>query len=33
MQLFDQPDDVLPVPAFADAVQLTVGEIFVWLQA
>ncbi|QKD82884.1 Uma2 family endonuclease [Thermoleptolyngbya sichuanensis A183] len=33
MQLFDQPDSVLPVPAFAGAVRLTVGEIFGWLQA
>lgn len=33
VQLFDQPDSVLPVPAFAEAVRLTVGEIFGWLQA
>ncbi|GAB4467486.1 MAG: Uma2 family endonuclease [Elainellaceae cyanobacterium] len=32
VQLFDEPDSVLPVPAFAEAVQLTVGEIFGWLQ-
>jgi hypothetical protein len=33
VQLFDEPDSVLPVPGFAGAVQLTVGEIFGWLQA
>jgi Uma2 family endonuclease len=30
-QLFDQPEQVLPVPSFASAVQLTVGELFGWL--
>ncbi len=33
VQLFDEPDSVLPVPAFAESVRLTVGEIFGWLQA
>jgi len=33
VQLFDEPDSALPVPAFAESVRLTVGEIFGWLQA
>jgi Uma2 family endonuclease len=33
VQGFEDVDMVLPVPAFAEAVQLTVGEIFDWLKA
>ena len=29
--LFDEPDDTLPVPAFAAGLQLTVGSVFGWL--
>jgi len=32
VQVFDQPQMVLPVPEFAQAVQLTVSEIFDWLK-
>jgi Uma2 family endonuclease len=28
---FENPQDLLPVPEFANAVQLTVGQIFAWL--
>lgn len=31
VQLFDVPEDVLPVPSFANKVQLTVEELFGWL--
>lgn len=31
--LYDAPDAVLPVPAFAKAFQLTVGELVAWLYA
>ena len=30
--VFDQPQVTLPVPAFASAIQLTVGQVFNWLQ-
>jgi Uma2 family endonuclease len=33
VQGFEDVVMVLPVPAFAEAVQLTVGEIFDWLKA
>jgi len=33
VQILDPPDLVLPVPEFAQAVQLTLGEIFDWLKA
>lgn len=33
VQGFEAAEMVLPVPAFAEAVQLQVGEIFSWLQA
>lgn len=29
--LFDQPNDMLPVPDFASGLQLTVGTVFGWL--
>ena len=29
--LFDEPDNLLPVPNFAAGLQLTVGEVFGWL--
>ncbi len=32
VQIFDATDAVLPVPEFAQTVQLTVGEIFDWLK-
>ncbi len=31
--IFDQPDQQLPVPTFAAAVRLTIGQIFNWLEA
>jgi Uma2 family endonuclease len=31
VKMFDQPKNMLPVPKFAAAIQLTVGEIFGWL--
>ena len=31
VKMFEKPDLGLPVPAFAERVQLTVGEIFGWL--
>ncbi|NEP76511.1 Uma2 family endonuclease [Okeania sp. SIO2G5] len=31
VQMFEQPEMILPVPTFANRVQLTVGEIFGWL--
>ena len=31
VKIFEKPDVALPVPAFAERVQLTVGEIFGWL--
>jgi len=33
VQVFDKPDLVLPVPKFAQTVQLKVEEIFEWLKA
>ncbi|MFQ4135805.1 Uma2 family endonuclease [Nodosilinea sp. PGN35] len=30
-EVFDEPDQPLPVPAFANALSLTVGSIFAWL--
>jgi Uma2 family endonuclease len=33
VQLFENSEAVLPVPKFAEAVQLKVGEIFDWLKA
>jgi Uma2 family endonuclease len=32
VRVFDQAETIVPVPGFAGAVQLTVGEIFGWLQ-
>jgi Uma2 family endonuclease len=29
--IFDQPDDRLPMPEFAQGLVLTVGELFGWL--
>jgi len=29
--IFDQPDEIVPVPQFAKEIQLTIGEIFGWL--
>lgn len=31
VQVFDEPDQVLPVPSFASEFRLTVGELFGWL--
>lgn len=31
-ELFDEPGDVLPVPAFASELQLTVEQMFSWLK-
>lgn len=31
VRVFDEPDQVLPVPSFASEFQLTVGELFGWL--
>ena len=33
VRLFEKPEMVVPVPEFAGAVQLTIGEIFGWLMA
>ncbi|MGK7945712.1 MAG: Uma2 family endonuclease [Microcystaceae cyanobacterium] len=33
VQLIDQMDLILPVPQFAEAIQLTLGEMFDWLKA
>lgn len=33
VRVFEQREALLPVPKFAEAVQLTVGEIFDWLKA
>ncbi|NJN30212.1 MAG: hypothetical protein HC824_07055 [Synechococcales cyanobacterium RM1_1_8] len=30
-EIFDDPAQQLPVPAFAEAFQLTLGELFDWL--
>ena len=30
-ELFDQPEQMLPVPAFASELELTVGDLFDWL--
>lgn len=30
--IFEQAKDVIPVPAFADAIQLSVGQVFGWLE-
>lgn len=32
VRIFEKVEEVLPVPEFADAVQLKVGEIFAWLR-
>ena len=32
VRLFEEPDTVLPVPEFAQAVRLTMGKIFEWLK-
>jgi Uma2 family endonuclease len=32
VQVFDETDQVLPVPEWANELQLTVGELFGWLQ-
>ncbi|WP_107668670.1 Uma2 family endonuclease [Cyanothece sp. BG0011] len=32
VQLFERPERILPVPEFAERLQLTVGEIFAWLK-
>jgi Uma2 family endonuclease len=29
--IFDEPDDLLPIPGFAQGLELTVGELFSWL--
>lgn len=31
MEVFDQPDQVLPMPRFADELHLTIQELFAWL--
>jgi Uma2 family endonuclease len=31
LAVFENLDDILPVPAFAEAFRLTVGELFSWL--
>jgi Uma2 family endonuclease len=31
MKIFDEPDLLLPMPTFAQELQLTVGELFSWL--
>ena len=31
LRVFDQSEMRLPVPDFAEGLQLTVGELFVWL--
>jgi Uma2 family endonuclease len=33
VRVFDQPETIVPIPEFAGAIQLTVGEIFGWLSA
>ncbi len=33
VQVFDQLDVILPVPKFAETIQLTLGEIWGWLKA
>jgi len=30
-QVFDQPHELLPVPAFASEFKLTLGDLFAWL--
>lgn len=30
-EIFDEPEQMLPVPSFASELQLTVGELFSWL--
>ena len=32
VQVFDDPQVVLPVPSFAKVIRLTIGEIFAWLK-
>ncbi len=32
VQIFEAPEMLVPVPEFAEAVQLTIGEIFDWLK-
>ena len=31
MEVFDAPDDVLPMPSFASELRLTIGDLFAWL--
>jgi Uma2 family endonuclease len=31
MAILDEPERLLPMPAFAQELQLTVGELFSWL--
>ncbi len=31
IEVFDEPDALIPVPSFASEVQLTVGNLFAWL--
>lgn len=31
VQIFDQPETILPVPSFASTLQLTVADLFSWL--
>jgi len=31
VEVFDEPDQLLPVPSFAGGLQLTLGEVFGWL--
>lgn len=33
LEVFDEPDDVIPVPSFASDLQLTIKELFAWLLA
>lgn len=33
VRIFEEADSTLPTPAFAQALQLTIGEIFDWLKA
>lgn len=32
IQVFDEPEELLPVPAFANELRLTVGDLFGWLR-
>lgn len=31
LTFYDQPESVLPVPEFAQEIQLTLGQLFSWL--